>query len=80
MGCCQPYEIPFGNASSIEVAYTDDMKRNLGPFPKVEVFLWNEEAGQYYSTNGIPGMEIKFNGNTVHVDFGGTADGYVKIS
>lgn len=78
--CCVPYRIPFANVAFKDIQYTDDMKRNLGPYPKIEILAWDQDTQDYYSTNGIPGFEIKFDGNIIHVDFGGPGIGIVKIS
>lgn len=80
MGCCIPYEVPFGNVASIDTPYTNDMKQTLGPYPTIEVFLWDDATQEYYSTNGVPGIELKFDGNTIHADFGGPGTGFIKIS
>lgn len=80
MACCTPYEFPFSNVAFSSIPYTDDMKANLGPMPKIEVYYWDDLAQEYYLLNGIPSSQIKFTGNTVEVDHGGLNTGFVKVS
>ena len=80
MGCCIPYQFPYANIASSTIQYTDDMKRNLGPYPKVEVLALDPDTGEFVSTNGIPGSEIKFDGNQIKIDHGGMGTGIVKVS
>jgi hypothetical protein len=80
MGCCAPYEFPYTNVASATIQYTDDMRGKLGPYPKVEVLQLDPDSGEFVTVNSFSGVEIKFDGNAVYVDFGGLGTGVVKLS
>lgn len=80
MPCCAPALFPFSNAFVANVAYDDALKAIYGSTPRVEVLAYDAEAGNYYSLNGLPGFQIKFDGNNVNVDFGGQTQGFIRIS
>lgn len=80
MACCQPYQFPFSNVALLDINYSADMAANLGPEPKVEVFYRDPDTGEFYTINGLPGSQIKFDGSTIKADFGGIATGVVKVS
>lgn len=80
MGCCKPYQFPFANIAFSSIPYTDDMKANLGPTPKVDIYYWDPKTEDYYATNGGLGSQVKFDGTTISIDHGGLATGIVKVS
>jgi hypothetical protein len=80
MPCCKPYQFPFANQAFTDINYTPEMRESLGEAPKIEVFYWDPEAGEYYQTNGVPGSQMKFDGETISVDHGGLATGIIKLS
>lgn len=80
MGCCVPYQFPFSNVAFSAIDYNDVMKASLGPYPKIQVFYFDPETGDYYELNGNPGTETKFDGNTISIDHGGLQSGIVKVS
>lgn len=79
MACCVPYMVPFSNVSMTTVDYNTGLKELYGAYPKVTVYYYDQEANEYYEANGIPGSEVKFDGNTISVDHGGPATGQIKI-
>lgn len=80
MTCCAPYQVPFSNQGTVTIPWTDGLRSMYGAYPKVDVFIYDDEAGEYYDTNGIPGVSRTFDGTNLFIDLGGPATGYVKIT
>jgi hypothetical protein len=80
MTCCPANIITFAGVAFSSIPYSDTMKAQYGADPQVVVYYYDEATGGFYSTNGLPGTEIKFTGSTIEIDHGGIQSGYLKIN
>jgi hypothetical protein len=80
MGCCDQYTFPFSNSSTTSISYSNELRAQLGSYPKVSVYYFDDAAQNYYLVNGIPSSQIKMIGNVLQIDHGGIATGIIRLS
>jgi hypothetical protein len=80
MICCPPVIVPFSNALTTVIPYTADMQTKYGTTPRVDVFVYDAVTETYIENNGVPVVQVKFDGVNINIDNGGLATGQVKIS
>lgn len=79
MPCCSPRIQAFSSLSTISIPYNQTYRDAYGNVPNVDVYIRDEESGQYVDTEFI---QVHLKGsplNEVAIDFGGPATGFVKI-
>ena len=80
MACC-PYDIiSFADKLTTSIAYPDTLKAIFGQKPRVSVYYWDADVGEFYTLNDFPTSSVIFTGSSIEIDHGGLASGYVKIS
>jgi len=77
MSCCSTFDFQVQNQVISTVAYTDDIKQQLGPYPRVTVMHYDAETDSYKNAEGV---QIVFDGSTIIVDHGGPVNGIIKLS
>lgn len=80
MACCPVNIIPFSNQLTTTIDYNAGLKAEFGNYPKVSLYYFDSSTGDFYEVNGVPGTEVKFDGDNIIVDHGGPATGLLKIS
>lgn len=82
MACCPSNILFFTDVLSTTIGYSTVLKTAFGARPRVDVYYYDEDVGEFYTDNGTPasGTLIKFAADTITIDHGGLASGYVKIS
>lgn len=80
MPCCPSSITFFADVETTTIPYPDLFKTEFGLKPRVDVYYFDEELGEFYNTNGVPSSEVKFDGSNININHGGPASGYVKIS
>ena len=82
MSCCPSNILPFTDVVTTTILYSVAMKASFGFRPRVDVYYFDEDLGDFYTDNGTPasGTLIKFSADTVFINHGGASSGYVKIS
>lgn len=73
MTCCEATIYPF-NGSTLTIAYGAPSKAIYGLEPNVQVYI--NEDGEYVLNEFV---EVKFNGSSIAIDFGGDQVGIVKV-
>lgn len=79
MSCCEQEIQTFVNASTVSIPYTSSMLSLYGSKPTVSVYY---ETNTGYEAAGVfTRVELQGNPiNTIFIDNGGPATGFVKIS
>lgn len=81
MSCCPSTILNFFNVATYSFPYTPAMVAAYGSKPRVDVYVYDLVALEFYTNNGaVPVSQIIFDGANVNIDNGGIASGYVKIS
>ena len=75
--CCIPTQIDFAFATSTSIPYDQTMKDKYGSQPRVFVYYYDEISGEFYISPFFTLM--KFDGNTITVDHGGSMSGFVIV-
>lgn len=79
----EPYISAFTNKATSEIPYPASLAALYGPYPKVEVLYWDEEASEYYLSGSFTRVSFSQSvktGNRINIDHGGSNSGVVKIS
>lgn len=79
MACCPSTIVFFSDVLTTLIAYPDTLKAVYGAKPRVDVYYFDTDAGEFYTLNDFPGSQVIFDGS-IKIDHGGLASGYVKIS
>ena len=77
--CCTPTVIPFANVSQSVVNYTQDMRDKYSFPPKVFVWYFDINTGEYV-LSVLPFTSMRWNGSVLTVDHGGPASGRLIIT
>ena len=80
MSCCPVNITPFSNQATTTINYNAGLRAMFGAYPKITLFYFDPDAGNFYEVNGVPGSSIKLIGDNIFVDHGGPATGLLKIS
>lgn len=76
--CCIPTRVNFNNATSTTIAYSPAMRKAYGVQPRVFVWYFDNNTGEFYLSPFFTLM--KFDGNNIIVDHGGPNTGFVIIT
>lgn len=76
--CCPTSQIPFSNAATSTVEYSIAMQQQYGATPKVQVWYFDPETGEFYLSNSFF-TRVAFEDNQIRIDHGGPASGYIVI-
>lgn len=82
MPCCEPFIVSFANASSTTISYSAAKRALYGDYPRVEVFYYDEDTGEYYVSQITTAIRMRGTPvNEIFVDHGGDGfNGKIKIS
>lgn len=77
--CPDPTQIYFSGVSSLDITYTSAMQAKYGDVPTVEIWLEDEDTGEFILAVIRHGFDA-YPPTRILADLGGLASGFIKIS
>lgn len=75
MTCCEPIIQPFAVLGTLSIPWGVIQQELYGTEPNVQVYL--KDGAEFVLSDDM--NEVKFTGTSIDIDFGGPADGIIKI-